>query len=91
MKVLHAVLKNDGTLLKRETVGDMFQPQLSGQSQVALLKVMSSPDGNTMTGELPEGTKRDWRLGGLSVMQDLEGWKIKGTMTWGGAESDVVD
>jgi hypothetical protein len=50
MKVLHAVLKNDGTLLKRETVGDMFQPQLSGQSQVALLKVMSFPDGNTMTG-----------------------------------------
>jgi len=53
--------------------------------------VMSFPDGNAMTGSLPEGTKRDWRFGGLSVMQDLEGWKSKGTMTWGGAESDVVD
>lgn len=91
MKVLHAVLENDGTLLERETVGDMFQSQLSGQSQAALLKVMSFPDGNAMTGGLPEGTKRDWRFGGLSVMQDLEGWKSKGTMTWGGAESDVVD
>jgi hypothetical protein len=68
MKVLHAVLKNGGTLLKRETVEDMFQPQLSGQSRTALLKVMISPDGNAMRRGLPEGTKRDWGLGGLLVM-----------------------
>ena len=84
MKVLHAVLKNDGTLLKRETVEDMFRPQLSGQSRAALLKVMSFPDVNGMTGGLPEGTKRDWGFGGLLIMQDLEGWRSKGTMTWGG-------
>ena len=84
MKVLHAVLKNDGTLLKRETVEDMFQPQLSGQSQAALLKVMSSTGENEMNGGLPEGTKRDWGFGGLLVMQDLEDWRSKGTMTWGG-------
>jgi CubicO group peptidase (beta-lactamase class C family) len=84
MKVLHAVLKNDGTLLKRETVEDMFQPQLSGHSRAALLKVMSSTEENAMNAGLPEGTKCDWGLGGLLVMQDLEGWRSKGTMTWGG-------
>jgi CubicO group peptidase (beta-lactamase class C family) len=33
VRVLHTVLKNDGTLLKRKTVEDMFRPQLSGQSR----------------------------------------------------------
>jgi CubicO group peptidase (beta-lactamase class C family) len=84
MKVLHAVLKNDGTLLKRETVEDMFRPQLSGRSRAALLKVMSAMGENAINGGLPEGTKRDWGLGGLLVMQDLEGWRSKGTMSWGG-------
>jgi CubicO group peptidase (beta-lactamase class C family) len=83
MKVLHAVLRNDGTLLNRETVEDMFRPQLSGQSRAALLKVMRFPEVNVMNGGLPEGTKRDWGLGGLLVMQDLEEWRSKGTMTWG--------
>jgi hypothetical protein len=82
--VLHAVLKNDGTLLKRETVEDMFRPQLSGQSRAALLKVMSSTEENAINGGLPEGTNCDWGLGGLLVMQDLEGWRSKGTMSWGG-------
>lgn len=35
-------------------------------------------------GGLARGTKRDWGLGGLLVMQDLEGWRSKGTMTGGG-------
>src|SRR5947208_354410 len=84
MKVLHAVLKNDGTLMKRETVEDMFRPQLSEQSRAALQKVMSSTGENAINGVLPEGTRRDWGLRGLLVMQDLECCRSKDTMTWSG-------
>jgi CubicO group peptidase (beta-lactamase class C family) len=92
MKVLHAVLKNDGTLLKRETVEDMYRPQLSGQSRAALLKVMSSLEVNEMNGGLPEGTKRDWGLGGLLVMEGSGGVEEQWHDDMGrDAESDVVD
>jgi CubicO group peptidase (beta-lactamase class C family) len=84
LKALHAILRNDGTLLKKETVDDMFRPHLSKESQQAMMKVLSFPEVNEMMGGLPEGTERNWGLGGLLVMEDLAGWRRKGTLTWGG-------
>lgn len=84
LKVLHAVLKNEGTLLKTETVEDMFRPHLSAESHAALMKVLSVAEVNEMMGGMPPGTDCNWGLGGLLVMEDLKGWTKKGTMRWGG-------
>ncbi len=84
LKVLRAILKNDGTLLKKETVDDMFKPHLSVESQQAMMKVLSVPEVNQMLGAMPESTNRDWGLGGMLILNDLEGWRRKGTMAWGG-------
>ena len=84
LKVLHAVLKNEGTLLKKETVDEMFRPHLSKDSQQALMKVMSFPEVNLMMGGMPERTEMDWGLGGLLILENMPQWRKKGTMTWGG-------
>ena len=84
LKVLQAVLRNEGTLLKRETVEEIFRPHLSQESQRVLMKVLSVPEVNLMMGGLPEGTEQNWGLGGLLIMNDVEGWRRKGTLTWGG-------
>ena len=84
LKALHAVLKNDGTLLKQETVDDMFKPHLSPPSQRALMKAVSVPGAKDGLDGVPLGTERNWGLGGLLIMEDLPGWWRRGTLTWGG-------
>jgi CubicO group peptidase (beta-lactamase class C family) len=84
IKVLHALLKNEGTVLKKETVDMMFQPQLTAESKAGMAKVFATPEVAQMMGTMPEGTGRDWGLGGLLLENNLKGWRNKGTMTWGG-------
>jgi CubicO group peptidase (beta-lactamase class C family) len=84
LKVLHAVLRKDGTLLKPDTVDDMFRPHLSEPSHEALMKIFGVPEVNDILGGVPEGTDRNWGLGGLLVMDELAGWTKKRTLRWGG-------
>lgn len=84
IKVLHAILKNEGTILKKETVDIMFQPQLTSESKAGLAKIFAMPEMAQMMGTMPDGTGRDWGLGGLLLENDLEGWRSKGSLTWGG-------
>jgi len=77
-------LKNDGTLLKKETVDMMFQPQLTPESKEGMAKVLAVPEVNQMMGAAPEGTTRNWGLGGLLYESSIEGWRTKGTLSWGG-------
>lgn len=84
IKILHALLKNDGTLLKKETVEMMFQPHLTPKSKEAMAKVLAIPEVNQMMGGLPEGTPRDWGLGGMLLEDDISGWRRKGALSWGG-------
>ena len=71
-------------LLRRVTVDAMFTPQLGDESRKALQAVGEIPRFNYMMGGMPVSTRKDWGLGGLIVMDDLPGWRSKGTMTWGG-------
>jgi len=84
IKILHALLKNDGTLLKKETVDMMFQPHLTPESKEGMAKVMAVPEVNQMMGAIPLGTTRDWGLGGMLLQEELPGWRNSGTIYWGG-------
>ena len=84
LKILHSLLANDEKLLKKKTVDDLFQPQLSEQSRAAFMKITSDPQLNLMLGGAPLGTEKDWCLGGLLLLEDLPNWRKKYSMTWGG-------
>ena len=83
IKVLMAILRNDGTLLKPETVEKMFTPQLPEDKY--LLKAFEVPENRPMfTSGVSGSNAWNWGLGGLLNMDDVEGITSKGTMTWGG-------
>jgi len=82
-KVLKAVLQNDGTLLKRESMDELFKPQLSELSHQTLQKGMLDPE-LSLRGGLPLGTKVNWSLTGLLLLEDLPGWRRQGCLNWGG-------
>lgn len=87
IKVLHSLLKDDGKLLKSETVELMFNPQLTGKSEQTLMQALTIPFLNdAMTGGLPLGVKCNYGVAGLLVQQDLNGekWKRNGTLNWTG-------
>jgi hypothetical protein len=95
-KVVHALLKATGPsasdaasippgqLLRRSTAVSIFQPQLDQSGRDTLQKVAEIPRLNRMMGDMPVSARKGWGLGGLLLLDDLPGWRGKGTMTWGG-------
>ena len=81
--VLHSLLANDGKLLKPESVDEMFLPQLGVGSQEALTRFVRSYNG-MLIGEFDDGIPVQHGLGGLIFLEDDEGRRKKGTMSWGG-------
>lgn len=98
-KVVHAVLLACGPssapdtstipaaqlLLRRSTAESMFRPQLGRPGREALQRAAEIPRLNRLMGDMPVSAAKDWGLGGLLLMDDLPGWRGKGTMTWGGS------
>lgn len=81
IKVLIALLKNEGTLLKRETVDMMFAPQLPDSKY--LEAVVNSQNG-AMYRSGVDSKLWNFGFGGILNMEDVEGVCKQGTMTWGG-------
>jgi CubicO group peptidase (beta-lactamase class C family) len=74
-KLLASLCANDGKLLKRETVDEMFRPQLSEAAQVRLQELFATEEiRNIFTGGLPLTTPPlplDFGLGGMLVLEDV--------------------
>jgi len=83
-KIIRAVLANDGKLLKPESIEEFFKPPLSPGSQQALMKLLEDPVVNLQLGGIPQGTKLNWSLAGMLVMEDVPNVYNRGTVTWGG-------
>jgi len=81
IKVLIALLKNEGTLLKRETVDMMFEPQLPDSKY---LEAVVNPQNGAMYRSGVDSHLWNFGFGGILNMEDVEGVCRKGTMTWGG-------
>lgn len=83
LKLLSSLLKNDGKLLKPETVNEMFKPQL--QNPAYLEGVLAIPEvASYLVPGMPAGLKWNYGLGGIIAMEEIPGRARKGTMFWGG-------
>jgi CubicO group peptidase (beta-lactamase class C family) len=82
IKVLSALLKKDGTLLKKELVELMFTPQLSDNK--ALLKAFASPGIGAMFRSGVEGQAWNYGLGGAVNTESVAGFCNDGTFSWNG-------
>lgn len=86
MKIFVSILRNDGKLLNRESVEQMFTPQPSTQQKNAFMKLsFSSPSmNNQLTAGLPPDTQVTWGLGGMMVEEDVSDGRKKGSLYWSG-------
>ncbi|KZP27997.1 beta-lactamase/transpeptidase-like protein [Athelia psychrophila] len=78
IKVMTSILRDDGKLVKSETVAEMFKAQLSPASKDGWA---ADPffAGQNLGGEFT------WGLGGKYNLEDLtEGMQKKGSLAWGG-------
>lgn len=85
MKVLRSLLRDDGVLLKSESVCLLFEPRLGPEPRIGLLKQLQSP--GWAVGDLPPTGEYDWSIGGLVIAGDSHPYRRRGTVLWSGAPS----
>lgn len=82
IKILTSLLKDDGKLLKPETVKEMFTPQLEGGGKY-LKTVLQNPElATVMMAGMPIERDWNWGLGGTIVLDGIPGRASPGTMVW---------
>lgn len=93
IKLLQAILKNDGTIAKPETIDLLFQPQLSEPVVQGLHELLYNvKDVEALSTNLPKSSKVTHGLGGMLVQEAVVGdvfgnggpRRSKGTLNWGG-------
>jgi len=85
LRILHSLLKDDGKLMKPETLEQFFSPQLSKDSRKALDELRTRPaEWQMMVGHFPPHIGLDWGLGGILTTEPDEVWRGKGTLLWSG-------
>ncbi|KAI1120460.1 beta-lactamase [Nemania abortiva] len=75
--------QEEGGVLKKETVDEMFRPQLN-DIQRASLQDRVNFRHNTMIPEFPPGTMVQHGIGGLMNVEDVPGKRRAGSMQWMG-------
>ena len=86
IKFLRHLLANDGSILCRESVNELFKPQLTAQQSASLKSVFNGPMGATFIGEFDfEKYEHGWSFGGIVFVQGYEdGRRRAGSVSWGG-------
>ncbi|KAF5332021.1 hypothetical protein D9758_014594 [Tetrapyrgos nigripes] len=98
VKVLQSIMKNDGILLKPETVDLLFAPQLSPSVWRFYIDALKNkPNEGLRAGfstglwleaegeeKVDFGTSVNWAFGGLVVTKNIPGRRKKGSLSWGG-------
>ncbi|KAM0146131.1 hypothetical protein ACHAQE_008178 [Botrytis cinerea] len=84
-KVLHSITISDEKLLSKAMNDKMFEGQLTEQQLATLNYLRQMEDAHyLMSPTISANTKIDHGLGGLIVLEDLEGRRRKGSMCWTG-------
>ncbi|THV44377.1 hypothetical protein BGAL_0658g00020 [Botrytis galanthina] len=84
-KVLHSITISDEKLLSKAMNDTMFEAQLTEQQLAGLEEARQNPKTRSLiTSTIPFKAKIDHGLGGMLVLEDLEGRRKKGAMHWSG-------
>ncbi|KAJ7246599.1 beta-lactamase [Mycena haematopus] len=89
LKVLHALLRNDGTLLKPSTVDSMFTDHLGEKGRAGHAAALATPGplGEGFRVGTEVGARVGHGLSGLLTLEDVPGWYGAHTLTWGGGQT----
>ena len=82
IKLLVSLLRDDGRLLKSETVVELFRPQLQDTKYIE--NAFSGPLAQYLAPGMPPGTRWNHALGGIVAVDGIQDRAGKGTMMWWG-------
>ncbi|KAK3315827.1 beta-lactamase/transpeptidase-like protein [Apodospora peruviana] len=82
-RILHSITANDGVLLTSTMVDELFRPDMDPEVVQSVKKTLENETTNNIFGGLPKGTEVSYAMGGMVVLEDLEGRRPKGTLHWG--------
>lgn len=83
-KILHSLLANNGKILQSVTIDGMFEHHLGPKETVGQQAALASPMGALFRLGVSAGTSMGHGLGGMLILEDLDGWHGERTMAWGG-------
>ncbi|KFY79147.1 hypothetical protein V499_01806 [Pseudogymnoascus sp. VKM F-103] len=83
-KLLAAILRDDGTLLRPETMAMLFEPQLSPVVQTYFDASVYAEGAEVLSQSLPREARLTQALGGAVCLADVEGRRRRGTLMWAG-------
>jgi CubicO group peptidase (beta-lactamase class C family) len=83
---LRHLLRNDGTILRRESVDELFESQLTAQQAASMKEYFAGPRGAFFIGEFDlERYEHGFSFGGVVFAQGYEdGRRAAGSVSWGG-------
>lgn len=83
---LRCILANDGTLLRPESVDELFKSQLTSAQKQSLKDYVASPSGAFFIGEFQiDKYEHTWGFGGIVFVEGYEDGRRKaGSLSWGG-------
>ena len=86
MKLLKAVLREDGRLLKKESYQELFVTQLSKDSEKALHDLLASNSEmyEELGGSIPLDSRISYSLGGIMSTDSFKDWMGANTLHWHG-------
>ncbi|TVY44866.1 Acyltransferase LovD [Lachnellula cervina] len=84
MEILQSIGRNDGKLLTSAIVDEMFTPQLTGAAAKAYQDGIALPHMQDVFASHKAGTRVNWGLGGMMVLEDEETGRTSGTLSWSG-------
>lgn len=87
LKVLQALLRNDGKILQPSTVDHMFESSLSAEAAAGQQASNAGPMGHLFLNGVDPKTKVGYGLGGLVTLEGVDGWYGEHTLTWGGGST----
>lgn len=84
-KVLQSLASDDYKLLGKGAIDELFRQQLGQKSQEALMNKLRIKEINDIIAPgVPMGTQAGYGLGGMLVLEDVQGRRRKGSMNWSG-------
>jgi len=84
MKILQSIGSNDGKLLASATIDEMFTPQLTGAAAKTYQHDIGLPYMQDTFASHKAGTRVNWGLGGMMVLEDEVTGRTSGTLSWSG-------
>lgn len=83
-KILHSITANDGQLLESSSVDQLFLPEMAPAVRASVKNALIDENINNIFGGMPKGADITCAMGGMVVLEDLPGRRMKGSMYWGG-------